>query len=132
MPNHFHLLIKEVDEGGISAYMQRVLNAYSKYYNTKYEKSGHIFQGPYKAVHIENNDQLLHVSCYIHRNPREITKWFRREAQYQWSSYSDLIGENRWGKLLIPDILLGQFKNKGEYHEFVKSSPAKILENELP
>ena len=132
MPNHFHLLIKESEEGGIATYMQRVLTASSKYYNTKYEKSGHVFQGPYRAVHIENDRQLLHVSAYIHRNTREISRWFRKEDQYPWSSYQDFIGENRWGDLLLSDIVLGQFKDKKHYHEFVKTSPAKIFEDELP
>ena len=75
MPNHFHLIIKEVEEGGISSYMQRVLNSYAKYFNKKYEKSGHLFQGPYKAVHISDNRQLVHVSAYIHKNPRELEGW---------------------------------------------------------
>jgi len=131
MPNHFHLIVKELDEGGIAAYMQRVLTSYSKYYNTKYEKSGHVFQGPYQAVHVEDNRQLLHLSAYIHRNPREISKWFNKEEQYPWSSYQDFIGENRWGNLIMLDIIIGQFKDKAEYENFVKTSPAKIKEEEL-
>ena len=131
MPNHFHLIVKELEEGGITAYMQRGLTAYSKYYNTKYDKSGHVFQGPYKVVHITDNRQLLYLSAYIHRNPREIVKWFRKEDQYQWSSYQDFIGENRWGKLILPDIIIGQFKNKAEYKNFVKTSLAKLLKGEL-
>jgi len=131
MPNHFHLIVKELEEGGITAYMQRGLTAYSKYYNTKYDKSGHVFQGPYKVVHITDNHQLLYLSAYIHRNPREIVKWFRKEDQYQWSSYQDFIGENRWGKLILPDIIIGQFKNKAEYKNFVKTSLAKLLKGEL-
>lgn len=131
MPNHFHLIVKEVDEGGIAAYMQRVLTSYSKYYNTKYEKSGHVFQGPYRAVHISDDRQILHLSAYIHRNPREIAKWFRKEDKYEWSSYRDFIGEDRWGALLVPDIILGQFKSRAKYDHFVRTSPAKVLEGEL-
>ena len=131
MPNHFHLIVKELDEGGIAAYMQRVLTSYSKYYNTKYQKSGHVFQGPYRAVHIADDRQLLHLSAYIHRNPREISKWFKKEDQYPWSSYQDFIDENRWGNLIMPDIVIEQFKDKAEYENFVKTSPAKIKEEEL-
>lgn len=130
MPNHFHLILKELEEGGIATYMQRMLNAYAKYYNTKYEKSGHVFQGPYGAVHVENDRQLLHLSAYIHRNPREISKWFNKENQYEWSSYQDFIGENRWGDLLLPDIILGQFKSNTKYYKFVQTSPAKLFEEE--
>ena len=66
MPNHFHLLVREVKEGGVSKYMQRLQNAYTKYINTKYDRSGHLLQGAYKAVLIENNEQLLYVSSYIY------------------------------------------------------------------
>ncbi|MDO8565269.1 MAG: transposase [bacterium] len=131
MSNHFHLILKEVEQGGIAAYMQRVLNAYSKYYNTKYKKSGHVFQGPYQAVHIESDTQLLYLSAYIHRNPRETSQWFKKEDKYPWSSYQDMIGENRWGNLLVPDVLMGEFRNKKEYGKFVKTSPAKMFEEEL-
>jgi putative transposase len=131
MPNHFHLILKEEKEGGIAQYMQRVLNSYTKYYNTKYQKTGHLFQGPYKAVHIEDNRQILYLSAYIHRNPKELNSWMNKEEQYFYSSYQDFIGVNRWGKLLSFDIILGQFKNKKEYNTFVKTSSSKIVKEEL-
>lgn len=131
MPNHFHLTLKEIKEGGISKYMQRVLNGYAKYYNTKYQKSGHLFQGKYKAVHIESNEQLLYLSSYIHRNPRELSDYRGKEESYQWSSLEDYVHGNRWGKLLMPGIILEQYKNKDEYEKFVSTSTAKILDEEL-
>lgn len=131
MPNHFHLIVKEVKEGGISQYMQRVLNSYTKYFNTKYKKSGHLFQGPYKAVHVGNNEQLLYLSAYIHRNPREFTNWSGKEEKYQWSSYQDLVKQNRFEKLINSDIITDQFKNKNDYNNFVKTSGAKILKQDL-
>jgi putative transposase len=131
MPNHFHLIIKEVKEAGIAGYMQRVLNSYTKYFNTKYQRSGHLFQGPYKAVHIQSDKQLLYLSAYIHRNPRELKEWFGKEKQYTWSSYQDFTLKNRFDNLLLPDIITGQFKNKGEYQEFLNTSTAKTIEGEL-
>lgn len=130
MPNHFHLTACEFKEGGISQYMQRVLCAYTKYFNTKYKKSGHLFQGPYKAVNIKNNNQLLYLSTYIHRNPRELSEWKNKEHMYPWSSYQDYLKNNRWGKLLKQDIIMKQFSSKKEYDDFTKSSPAKeLIEN---
>jgi putative transposase len=129
MPNHFHLILHELEKDGISRFMQRILNAYAKYFNAKYDKVGHLFQGPYKAVHIENNEQLLYLSTYIHRNPREIKDWRNREADYPWSSYQDYIIENRWDKLLMTDIITNQFSNKQEYRNFTKTSPAKDFLN---
>lgn len=131
MPNHFHLTVYELRNGGIANYMQRVLCAYTKYFNTKYEKSGHLFQGPYKAVHIENNEQLLYLSTYIHKNPRELSEWKNKEHIYPWSSYQDYTEENRWDKLLQQNIILDQFSHKKEYGHFVKSSPAKELVENL-
>ena len=127
MPNHFHLTLYEFKEGGISQYMQRVLCAYTKYFNIKYKKSGHLFQGPYKAVNIKNNNQLLYLSTYIHRNSRELPEWKNKEYMYPWSSYQDYIKNNRWGKLLKQDIILKQFFSKKEYDDFTKSSSAKAL-----
>ncbi|MBU3926079.1 transposase [Patescibacteria group bacterium] len=126
MPNHFHLIIHELKGDGISQYMQRILNAYTKYFNVKYGKSGHLFQGPFQIVHIKNNEQLLHLSAYIHRNPREINEWKNKEHLYPWSSFQDIAKKNRWGDLLIPNILIKQFSNPKEYRRFVDTSGTKM------
>lgn len=131
MPNHFHLIVREIKEGGISKYMQRTLNSYTKYFNTKYDRIGHLFQGPYKAVHVKNNEQLLYLSTYVHRNPREVKDWEDVEEKYPWSSYQDYIGENRWGNLLENKLITAQFADKKEYLEFVKTSQAKLFDEEL-
>lgn len=125
MTNHFHLAVCEVEEAGIIRYMQRILNAYAKYFNTKYGTVGHLFQGPYRAVHIEDNDQLLYLSSYIHRNPRELLGIAGSEHSYEWSSYRDYLGPNRFGKLLDPSLVLDQFESVHDYRAFVDSSIAK-------
>jgi putative transposase len=86
MPNHFHIIVKELKEGGVAKYMQRVLNSYTKYFNIKYTKSGHLFQNSYKSVYIENDFQLLHTSGYVHKNPKEIMEWKNKLEEYPfWS-----------------------------------------------
>lgn len=126
MPNHFHLLVRQVDDAGIARYMQRVIKGYTDYFNTKYDSSGHVFQGRYKSVHIANNDQLLHVSAYIHRNPRELHAWKDREESYPYSSLQDYIDKNRWGNILEMDILASQFRGMDRgYRDFVRTSTAK-------
>ena len=133
MNNHYHLILRELVEGGIARYMQRVNEAYAKYFNIKYETLGHVFQGPFKAVHVRDNRQLLYLSAYIHRNPHELKAWRGKEAEYPWSSLHDYTVENRWGGLLAPEIILDQFEgtSKSNYAGFVRSSTAKILEDEL-
>lgn len=125
MTNHVHLGVCEKEELGISRYMQRVLDAYAKYSNTKYDTVGHLFQGPYRAVHIGDNDQLLYVNSYIHRNPRELPDIAGKEHEYEWSSYRDYIGKNRFGELLDPSLVLEQFNSPEDYRVFVDSSIAK-------
>lgn len=127
MPNHFHILVKENKDGGISKYLHRVLTAYTMYFNIKNETCGHLFQGPYKIVHIKNDRQLMHVSAYIHRNPLQLGWKLSNLDNYKWSSYRDYIGPNRWGDLIERHILLDRFTLKGEdtYKYFVETSSAK-------
>ncbi len=126
MPNHFHMTLFEKKDGGISKYMQRVLNGYTKYHNAKYEKVGHLFQGPFKAKHIEHENQLTYLSAYIHRNPREIPGWKNKEENYPWSSFQDYTNKNRWGKLLKTGVILDGFDSPSGYKTFVEKSGAKL------
>ncbi|OGI71537.1 hypothetical protein A3B84_00955 [Candidatus Nomurabacteria bacterium RIFCSPHIGHO2_02_FULL_35_13] len=126
MSNHFHITIFETNKKGIAMYMQRVLNSYTKYFNAKYKRTGHLFQGPYQAVHVEDNEQLLHLSAYIHKNPKEIKNVNNKKLiKYPWSSFQDYILENRWPEFLKPNIILEQFNNKAKYVDFVNTSLAK-------
>ena len=125
MPNHFHLLVRNLSDGILSVYMHRVLTAYGKYFNAKYHKKGHVFEGPFKAVHVKNNNQLLHLSAYIHKNPKEIKGFENSYDKYSYSSYQDYVGLNRWGHFLSTEIVLKQFKDQAKYRDFVTTSTAK-------
>jgi len=126
MPTHFHLLVQEKTQKGISSYLQRIQTGYAKYFNAKYKKRGHLFQGAFHAIPAETDEQLLYLSAYIHRNPRELKEWTDEELKYPWSSYQDFVRNNRWGKLLKPDIILNQFFSNNAYCEFVETSTAKL------
>ena len=128
MPNHFHLQILEKTDGGIAKYMQRVLTAYTKYFNVRHQKSGHLLQGSYKSVLMEDDLQLMHTSAYIHKNPRELTDWKGKEDKYPWSSFQDYIFFNRWGRLLFTGIILDRYADNKKavlYKNFVDTSLAK-------
>ena len=116
MPNHFHLLLKQLVDNGISQYLSNFTNSYTRYFNTKYERSGPIFQGKFKAVHVENNEQLLHVSRYIHLNPysSSIVSSIEQLKAYPHSSLTKL-STSKVESSLITD----QFKNIDEYYKFV-------------
>lgn len=125
MENHFHLIVRNLDDGAASVYMHRILMGYGKYFNAKYGKKGHVFEGPFGAVHIENNTQLLHASAYIHKNSRDIEGWSVTYYEYPHSSLQDYINESRWDDLLKTDVILDQFKSKNDYKKFVDTSTAK-------
>lgn len=124
MPNHFHLTLRAVTDVGVSKYIQKVSNAYAKYFNTRYEKSGHVFQGVYKARLITTDQQLAYLSAYVHRNPQEINAWKDISYEYPWSSYQDY-STNRWGSLIKLSVVKDTFNSFSEYQEFVEASGAK-------
>lgn len=89
MPNHPHILIREINYGGISTFMQKVGTGYTMYFNKKYERAGALFSGPFKAVHVEQDSHFRRVVNYIHANPAELYEpgWkrgvVRNEARLQ-------------------------------------------------
>ena len=69
-PNHYHFVLRQVVERGITRFMQRLGTGYTNYFNHKYERTGALFQGRFKAIHIDSNEYLLHVSAYVNLNFR--------------------------------------------------------------
>ncbi len=118
LPNHIHLALKQTSEKGISTFMSKSINSYTKYINTRHERVGDLFQGVFKAVHIETNEQLIHLSRYIHLNPSTshlIT--IEKLATYPWSSYPEYIKGS--SSIVNMDIVLSQFKSTHDYMHFV-------------
>jgi len=69
MPNHFHLLLREHSEGGLTLFMQKVSVAYAMYFNKKYSRKGVLFEGKFKAQHVTKDEHLKYLFAYIHLNP---------------------------------------------------------------
>lgn len=124
MPNHYHLLLHETEDNSISKTMQALGTSYAKAINTHYNKTGHLFQDSYKKVHIQTNEQLLHLSRYIHLNPVKAGLVSSPE-QWIYSSYNNYTG-SRNNKSLKMDIILDQFKNEETYANFVNSNTENI------
>jgi putative transposase len=72
MPNHFHLLIKEKQENGISIFMEKLSTGYSMYFNKKYDRTGKLFEGRFRAEHLDSDEYLKYIFMYIHLNPVKI------------------------------------------------------------
>jgi len=69
MPTHLHLIMQQLEEEGISRYMNLVLKSYSKYFNTKHKRKGPLWEGRFKSILVEDDEQFLHLTRYIHLNP---------------------------------------------------------------
>lgn len=118
MPNHFHLLLKQTAEQGISHYMRRTVNSWARYFNTKHNRPGALFQGPFKALRVETDEQLIHLSRYIHLNP--LVSYVVKEKDflsYPWSSLPDFL--NGKSSFINTDVILSQFSSPSAYKRFV-------------
>ena len=125
-PNHFHLLLKQCDEFGIQKYMQRLGTGYTNYFNEKNKRSGSLFQGTYKAVHIESNEQLLHTSVYVNLN-NKFGSLAPKLSQSSWNQYMNLPNGIKV-PLCSKEVILEQFGSIDEYKEFATSSFADIVD----
>lgn len=118
MPNHFHFLLKPKKDNAVSDFMRNLQNSYSKYFNTKRERTGSLFQFMFKAVRMETDQQLLHVSRYIHLNP--VTSYLREIEDlefYEWSSFKDYVFNTN--SFVNKEMVLGGFKSEQDYRKFV-------------
>lgn len=123
MPNHFHLLLGEKVDGNISKFLHRILVSYSKYFNLKYERRGHVFERTFNSRHLSDENYLLRALAYLHLNSKDVKGWKRKEYKYFWSSFQDYVDENRWGRLLKTEIALDHFDgDKSEYRRFVEGA----------
>ena len=119
MPNHIHLLLKQRKDAGISKFCRLLFNSYNKYFNRKHDRVGPLFQGNFKAVRITNQEELLHVSRYIHLNPITAFIIHKEDLEdFPWSSYQDYLHEIR--SFLSTEIILSSFRSIDAYKEFTE------------
>jgi putative transposase len=127
MDNHFHLMVRQKTENGITEFMRKLGTGYTNYFNKKYDRSGSLFQGKFKSVNLNNNAHFLYLPIYIHLNPLDFNYPEWREGKiknykkavdflenYKWSSYIDYIGKKNFPSILSRDFLLDRFDNSTE------------------
>lgn len=120
IPNHFHFLLRQKKDKGISKFMSDFQNSYTRYFNTKHERRGPLFLRPFRAVRIHTEEQLLHVSRYQHLNAysASIVRDMEQLEKYPWSSLPEYLGlTNR--DLCEKETILSQFKNVDSYRSFI-------------
>ncbi len=108
MPNHFHLLVRQQTRNAITEFARCLINSYVRYFNDRYERLGPLFQGRIKGILVENDEYLLHLTRYIHRNPEEY--WERPLREYPYSSYAEYLGL-RHTSWIHPEEILAYFRS---------------------
>lgn len=121
--NHYHFLLEQVTENGIEKFLHRLGTGYTRYFNIKNERSGSLFQGRFKSVHINSNEYLLHLSAYVNLNNKV------HGIQTPLKSSLEEYKEGNFNIFCKKDIILDQFKNKKEYLDFMEDSLLFTLEN---
>lgn len=134
MPNHYHLLLRQKEEDGISKFMNKIGVGYTNYFNLKYERVGSLFQGTFKSVLIDDESQFLYIPYYIHLNPLDlkIPDWKENGINkpksaieflnsYKWSSHQDYTGKSNFISVINKDILNELFINSENYQKELKN-----------
>jgi len=121
MPNHYHLLLKQLQEDGIKRFISILQNSYAKYYNKKNSRDGGVFQNPFQGKWIATDEQLLHVSRYIHLNP--VTSFIipiDKLSSYKFTSFQNYVHEENsfW---VNTKPILAMFKDPRDYKQFVEN-----------
>jgi len=132
MPNHIHLLVRQIKEGGITKFLRKVGTGFAGYFNRKYGRKGYVFQSRFGAVHIKDDKQLKTVFAYIHANPISLIepKWKENRIKnpqkvikflenYKWSSYLDYIGKKNFPSVTDRKFLLEIMNSKRGCGEFI-------------
>ncbi len=124
MPNHFHLLLKQSKDEGISHFMADVINSFTRYSNIKLERKGPLFLPDFKSVKVNNEAQFMHVSRYIHLNPYSsgLIKSYSDLKTYTWSSFKDYINITKNNLVSQREILSLFNGNRKKYERFVISN----------
>ena len=133
MPNHIHLLLKQLKDGGISKFVKKVGTGEAGYFNKKYNRKGPLF-AKFRAVHIKDDNQLNTVFVYIHSNPISLLepRWKEKGIQnpkkvmeflknYRWSSYQDYIGKKNFPSVTKREFLLNILGREKGSSEIVKN-----------
>jgi len=90
MPTHIHLALKQLIDNGISIFMRKILDSYSRYFNLKHRRKGPLWEGRFKRVHVGTDEQLLHLTRYIHLNA-VTDRLVDRPEDWKWSSYNEYL-----------------------------------------
>jgi len=136
-PNHYHFILSPLVENGIEKFMQKLGAGYTMHINEKYNRTGALFQGKYKSIHIDSDKYLMYLSAYVNLNNR-IHKFSARSAKLEngddklfWkSSWKEYLGENN-ENFCNKSIVLDRYESVEDYKEFAGSVVKGVIEGRI-
>lgn len=141
MDNHYHILLSPVEDDleNMSLFMKKLNGGYAKFFNEKYERSGYLWQGKYKKIHIQHDAQFLYIPYYIHLNPLDFKfkEWRTGDLKdvdlalqfldnYRWSSWQDYTAVKNFPSVMNKDVLSDILINKNIQVEQIQSIATDI------
>jgi len=134
MPNHFHLLLRQREEGGLTKFMRKIGVGYANYFNQKYQRSGALFQGRFKLILVKEETHFIHLPYYIHFNPLDLKMPDWREGEienyqnaikflesYRWSSHLDYLSKKNFPSVTQREFLLKIFGGSENYKRGIEN-----------
>lgn len=133
MPNHFHLMARQLKDDGITEFMRKLGSGYTNYFNLKNHRVGPLMQGKYKFALVKNEEHFIHLPYYIHLNPLDMAapEWRERKIEnynraikflenYRWSSFQDYIGKKNFPSVTQREFLMEFFDGSENYKAGIK------------
>jgi len=126
-PNHYHFILKQLAERGIEKFMHRLGVGYTKYFNKRHERTGSLFQGTFKSVHIKSNPYLFHLSVYVNLNNRVHSLGnLVSKSMSSWDEFTDNFEKKTF--CAEKRVILDDFKNGEDYRKFAEDVLPSIKE----
>lgn len=126
LPNHFHLILRQQKDGGISQLMKQVTNAYTYYFNEKYEREGALMQGRFKAISIPTDTHLVLLTKYLHLHPLA-NKLVQNIREYKWSSFLEYV-DKAFLSFCKTRVVLTHFTSTAEFEKHTQDLDSHLAE----
>lgn len=135
MPTHFHLIVKQLENNGVSEFLRKSLNAYARYFNVRYKRKGTLWMSRFKNVLVENDEQLLHLTRYLHLNPVS-AGLVRKADNWPYSSYREYVERKsiQWPMTKFDELIdmtAAKYRRFVEDHADYQRALAKIKKQVL-
>lgn len=126
MPNHYHLMVRALNENGVTEFMRKLGTGYTNYFNLKYQRVGPLFQGKFKAILLKQGAHFTYLPHYIHFNPLELAPASKKKSaddlaeflrSYRWSSHMDYLGVKNFPTITKRDFLLDYIGGPKQYEK---------------